>query len=516
MKRRLLIFMFGSLFACLSLSVDAQDFSLHLEAERACGGVFTGAVGSTVRVNFTAYLVASVPGVTGYGIAVGAEGPGVSVGFDPCDSTCSAKILFPDGDGDEVFFNSPFKVDPNRVPSSGPLAGSAQGPGFVDGVAVSPFSIPAPVLPAGRTNLFRFYVDVQVPGEETGAEIVVLFKDGLQGPGEPIQNGVTFENLTELPELASCSFTVQPTPAIVDLDIVGDSRISTPPLVPGRGVVFVTIDSKIDQREGVAGWQFSISHSDNIRITAAAPAADLFDLVPDLDGAVGFDATQSTPVVAHDLVYFDGDPPDPACELVSGEPQGPGLISGVVLAQPPTPDRDQFLPGDSGGPVRVMRIEFEQVEPFPTEGRNEEIATFEWTNCLRGDGQPVKTGVTVRGDTLLPRQRRGHEVLFVRVDKSRFQRGDANDDGQIGDLSDAVFIIKYLFPTLDASPNVSLLCTDAADSNDDERINIADSIHLFNALFYAGAKIVPFADCGDDDDSTSRSCPPGSVTSCEP
>ena len=57
-----------------------------------------------------------------------------------------------------------------------------------------------------------------------------------------------------------------------------------------------------------------------------------------------------------------------------------------------------------------------------------------------------------------------------------FQRGDANNDGG-EDISDAVYILLYLFSTNQPS------CMDALDCNDDGAIHISDAVFLLGYLF---------------------------------
>jgi len=85
-----------------------------------------------------------------------------------------------------------------------------------------------------------------------------------------------------------------------------------------------------------------------------------------------------------------------------------------------------------------------------------------------------------------------------------FIRGDANKDDGV-DVSDAVFIIAYLFRLGDVPP-----CFDAADSNNDTRLDLSDSIWILNYLFKGGPQpSEPFPQAGvdpSDDGSGSMSC----------
>ena len=59
-------------------------------------------------------------------------------------------------------------------------------------------------------------------------------------------------------------------------------------------------------------------------------------------------------------------------------------------------------------------------------------------------------------------------------------------------------------------------CPDAADANNDERINIADAIEIVMVIFRGKPAIPPFVECGKDAETDSESCPPNSSTECSP
>jgi hypothetical protein len=61
----------------------------------------------------------------------------------------------------------------------------------------------------------------------------------------------------------------------------------------------------------------------------------------------------------------------------------------------------------------------------------------------------------------------------------QFIRGDPNLDRKV-DVSDPVAVIFHLFL------GVPVTCEDAADSNDDEALNLTDAIYLFDQLFQGG------------------------------
>ena len=112
---------------------------------------------------------------------------------------------------------------------------------------------------------------------------------------------------------------------------------------------------------------------------------------------------------------------------------------------------------------------------------------------LIGDGQPVRTVVTVLGESRRPNIRDAAVQLVASGPSpgSPFVRGDCNADGN-RNLTDGVFMLNYLFlqgpvPT----------CLAACDANGDGDLNITAAVFLLNYLFLAGpTPPEPSNDCG--------------------
>ncbi len=88
--------------------------------------------------------------------------------------------------------------------------------------------------------------------------------------------------------------------------------------------------------------------------------------------------------------------------------------------------------------------------------------------------------------------------------QERFMRGDANLDGESSDITDAVYVLQYLFLSGDS------LCLDSMDVNDDGRIDITDPIVALTYRFF-GAKppAYPFSECGTDPTQDELTCKVG-------
>jgi hypothetical protein len=86
-------------------------------------------------------------------------------------------------------------------------------------------------------------------------------------------------------------------------------------------------------------------------------------------------------------------------------------------------------------------------------------------------------------------------------DTTLFRRGDANVDGNT-DLSDAVFILNYLF-TGGPAPS----CEKSADVDDDGVVEVTDAVRSLTHLFLGGAPPGrPFPDCGADPTPDDLTC----------
>jgi hypothetical protein len=113
------------------------------------------------------------------------------------------------------------------------------------------------------------------------------------------------------------------------------------------------------------------------------------------------------------------------------------------------------------------------------------------SSTAAGDGLVVLAGIRIPKDPGVRIEARAE----VPVLPGAFRRGDTNGDGR-EDLSDAVRTLIVLF----IDPAVRLACEDAADANDDGRINIADPSFALNYLFLGGPEppAPGSASCGVD------------------
>jgi hypothetical protein len=93
-------------------------------------------------------------------------------------------------------------------------------------------------------------------------------------------------------------------------------------------------------------------------------------------------------------------------------------------------------------------------------------------------------------------------------DRARFHRGDCNftDQGsQSVDISDAAAVISFVFGK---GPRFEAPCVDACDSNDDGRVDLADSMYILRFLFQPELSVFP-PPPGPGFDESGRELPPG-------
>jgi hypothetical protein len=132
---------------------------------------------------------------------------------------------------------------------------------------------------------------------------------------------------------------------------------------------------------------------------------------------------------------------------------------------------------------------------------------------MSGSGEPVKTAVTVAGETAIPALCHLSYTIAVRAPPPapEFTRGDANDDGRV-DIGDAVWITNEIFYSGPAS-----VCEDAADVNDDANPpDVSDVIFLIDYQYMSGpAPLAPFPGCGSDPSADGLACATG-ASSCGP
>lgn len=228
---------------------------------------------------------------------------------------------------------------------------------------------------------------------------------------------------------------------------------------------------------GAQGWSLSMSAEGGGAIVAATTDGTAADTVPNggfWDG--GFNKTELTSGLGNE-----------------------GAVSAIVLSftlpitLPPT---GQELVLKVVGNMDASGLG----EPQPTTPPCLVSVSLPSDPGLIGAGQPVKTAVTVTGNTKNPGVCNAAISLAI-VEEQELVRGNANNDRKI-DIADSVWIINELFrggpPTL---------CQDAADVNDDGQVDASDAVYNIQYLFQGGsAPPQPFPDCGIDPTEDELGC----------
>lgn len=226
--------------------------------------------------------------------------------------------------------------------------------------------------------------------------------------------------------------------------------------------------------EGAQGWSISVSHED-----------DSLDLVSVTIGGTDAGAAFSGGFESTEVV-------DPAKNAGNA-----GFVSAVVLS---------FRKAISLDPTKAQSVIRAQYD-FVGDWQKTQIV---FLDDLRGSGQPVPNVITVAGKTVEPAAKFPLELSRGEPPaKSRFVRGDANDDGKTN-IADPIWIINELVREGPATE-----CQSAADANDDGLVDLSDAMYLIMWRFKGGPQPpVPFTACGLDPTADDLACPPGSVTRC--
>jgi len=213
------------------------------------------------------------------------------------------------------------------------------------------------------------------------------------------------------------------------------------------------LETHYSGRWGVQGFSISVAHDPGVLeiISATEAGTDTAEVFP-----FAFERT----------------------ELVD-RPAGSGFVCAVVLSlsNPVTlPPEGVFSLARATYRVRPQAVNAGEDSP----GETRVVSTvLQYRDGLRGSGQPVNNRLTHNGITIVPcLDSLQLSLLFLSGDE--FIRGDS--DSSVGlDISDSLRTIGYLF--LGMEPPA---CLDAADINDDGRVDLADPVFCLDFLFRGG------------------------------
>lgn len=421
----------------------------------------------------TSGLASADPGAQGWSLSMAAEGGSiVSVTTAGTDAA--------------VIFDSGF----NKTQ----LTTGAGNEGAVSAVVLSLLN-PVTLPPMGSASIIRLTVEATAPeplvdpaGDPSCEPLLsrVSFVDGRTGSGQPVDNKVTYRGQTVLPALSSAETSICPTVVKpLNLRVTVESGQATGPKAGGKVpwevqvavgtpsvevACGVLLESRLPDDSGAQGWSISVRTDPCFNIAFVTTAGT--DVPLYFSG--GFNKTE--------LV-------DPA---LNGDEEG--AVSAVVLSL----TEGNELPPVSD--VSILRVRGSMdsssiLGPGDATGGCSVVVTHPSEAGLRGSGQPVRSAVTVAGETRLPGVC-GASISLVAARQGRFIRGNANNDLK-NDIADSVWIVNELFRS--GSPT---RCQDAADANDDGRRDLADAVFLIEYQFVGGAPPPsPFPACGVDPDA---------------
>lgn len=238
------------------------------------------------------------------------------------------------------------------------------------------------------------------------------------------------------------------------------------------------LETHYSGRWGVQGFSISVAHDPGVLEIISATQA-------------GTDASEVFPFAFERIELVD-------------RPAGSGFVCTVVLSlsNPVTlPPEGVFSLARASYRVRPPAVNAGEVPP----GEARVVSTaLQYSDGLRGSGQPVDNRLTQHGKTIIP----CHdplEISLLFLSGGEFLRGDSDAGGSL-DISDSLHTIGYLF--LGMEPPV---CLDAADINDDGRVDLADPVFCLDYLFRGGRPPPgPFPQPGPDptEDALDCSSPP--------
>lgn len=465
----------------MGLRVDTMD----------CGATLTVAEGATQRLTVYAYIDYPEATINGWSLSIAAELPAgsphsikfldqISGGTTcRCSKACQARQIFGvDADGEEILFSAPVAVDPAKNPTEGPLKNTGpQGPGFIDGVALTIDATRVVTLPAGRHDVLKMCFDVTRATGGPAADVRLFFKNGLQGTGSYVENSISIGQNALTPEFVTCT-----------VKIPGGVVVQDCPAAKASGLYFGG-DSKVDAT--ITGEGYNISMRNDKVLLGYSLAVARRDTAYTFENDVVGTRNGQGEEVKIELLQIDADGNQIAV-ADKNKATGPAQnatkveVAANITALLANPD-DDFL---------ITNLQPNVGGPGFTAG---------YTIDINGSGKTIP--VTGTSDTC-PTQNILRVTLGTVVPADPFSRGDTNGDGKIN-IADPIIMVQNIF-----LGKIKLFdCDDMLDANNDGAKTGADPVALLNWLFIGADNLAaPFRTCGDDTD-TRLDC---KVTNCRP
>jgi hypothetical protein len=356
--------------------------------------------------------------------------------------------------------------------------------------------------------------DVPPPGAECLPVALRFHQDGIPGFAEPVLNSVTVRGASAAPRLVDRILEICPrapcggaavnvflSRAAVEapghevsepdsgllgrsVDLAADLEVGRPPGAAGTIELAAQLSSRGAGR-GIEGWALALALRGDLEILGATLEGTAADLAPEGRVRQGF---QSLDVL---------DPERP--HAFSGVPQGPGVVSTVVLAFDAAAT---LLPT---GTATALRLRLRERVP---SGRpaGDGVVVFD-DGLWQANRMPINNAVLLEG---LARPLCARQALRIRFQPGvAFVRCDAAGDARL-DIADPVRTLDALF-----RGGAELACAAAADCNGDRAVDISDAVYALGFLFLGGrAPGAPFPDCGFDPEQPELACAPTDEAGC--
>jgi hypothetical protein len=466
----------------------------------ACGSQLTMAPNSTKRIHCFATLSTDQGGrIGGWSISISGSGDSIRFGQNRCTKPCQSRQIFGDNaEGDEVFFQAPVPLQPpdsaecagcngfaDKEPTDGPLAGmGAQGPGFVDGVALTIEIGRAVKLPVGKFRILSFWIEVKRGAATDPQQTVSLtYKDGLQATGNFTENSINVDTMAIGFEqgltATGCNFiipggvVVEPCPATKDNGFYfgNNAKAATYAIGASDATFPISMRTKGDS----LGFSMGVQRSGN-NITFA-------------DDVVGQTNNQGDTVTIELLII------DTTGNTV--KPTDLNTATGPTHAEKPVTKIEV-------GAALAAKTDDSLVSNLnPTVGGPG--FTVGYVVDIGGSGEVIPA--TGTGD-MCP----AHEILIVTIGgvapPTRFSRGDVNSDERIN-IADPIIAAQNIF----LNRIILFNCQKMLDANDDGQLNGADPVALLNWIFLGANNLAaPFRTCGTDPTEDDLTC---EASNCE-
>ena len=455
--------------------------------------VLKGSEGGDVEAQYTCTLnhEGPGPGAQGWSISVTADNArvmAIQTGIGVDSALTTAATVFNGG-----FEKTETTTDPTR--NEGDCAGQDQG--AVSAIVLS-FTMPLVLPPNSMSTLAIVDLGATIPPGDGMATL--RYANGCRGAGQKVENNVTQEGATVPPVLVAKEINLVVDPnccgALQNLGFSATALASSlsddgfaddslnddgEPVCFGTGSIEGKKEVDVyaglstgDANLGIQGWSLSIEAMGDVDVIGVTTTGTSGGSVA--DGGKQNGGFEKTEIV------------DPNDKRNAGRR---GCTTAVVLSftMPITLD----VPGTES----VLKM---TVGALCADGFETCSGEVQFRNGLAGAGEPVNNVITVAGssgsacnfNTDTGESLAIAAVTIIGIQTANYLRGDSNNDNRV-DIADPIWTISELFRSGPAST-----CQAAADANGDNMVDLGDAVYTLAYRFQNGpTPPAPFPDCGE-------------------